>query len=117
MIGAIKLISEQNCDGCVMADDGGVIFFHRACVERGYQPKIGDRVTFQTRVSPGSGGQEAYQSRLRSSRQRDLPHCGDLQCTARPTLGNELPAHIGCLALSKSANLVSVAHLAPYQAD
>ena len=61
MIGAIKLFSKQNCDGCVMADDGGVIFFHRACVERGYQPKIGDRVTFQTRVSPGSGGQEAYQ--------------------------------------------------------
>jgi hypothetical protein len=24
MIGAIKLFSKQNCDGCVMADDGGI---------------------------------------------------------------------------------------------
>ncbi len=28
----IKLFNKQNCDGCVMADDGGVMFFHRACV-------------------------------------------------------------------------------------
>jgi hypothetical protein len=37
MIGTIKLFNEQNCDGCVMADDGGVMFFHRAYVEPGYQ--------------------------------------------------------------------------------
>jgi cold shock CspA family protein len=61
MLGTIKLFNKQNCDGCVMADDGRVIFFHRAGVERGYQPKVGDRVTFQWRVNPGSGGQEAYQ--------------------------------------------------------
>jgi hypothetical protein len=32
MLGVIKLFNKQNCDGCVMADDGGVMFFHRACV-------------------------------------------------------------------------------------
>lgn len=42
-------------------DDGGVMFFHRACVAPGYEPKVGDRVTFQRRVSLASGGQEAYQ--------------------------------------------------------
>jgi cold shock CspA family protein len=60
MIGTIKLFNEQNCDGCVMADDGGVMFFHRACVEPGYQPKVGDRVTFSTRASPRTGSLEAY---------------------------------------------------------
>jgi cold shock CspA family protein len=61
MLGVIKLFNKQNCDGCVMADDGRVMFFHRAGVAAGYQPKVGDRVTFQRRVNPGSGGQEAYQ--------------------------------------------------------
>jgi hypothetical protein len=62
MLGAITLFNKQNCDGCVMADDGIVMFFHRACVAPGYEPKVGDRVTFQWRVSPrGTGGQEAYQ--------------------------------------------------------
>jgi hypothetical protein len=36
------------------------MFFHRACVEPGYQPKVGDRVTFSTRASPRTGSLEAY---------------------------------------------------------
>ena len=65
MLGTIKLFNKQNCDGCVMADDGRV-----SCVAPGYQPKVGDRVTFLWRASPRTGGQEAYRSRLRLSRQR-----------------------------------------------
>ena len=44
-----------------MADDGAVMFFYRACVAPGYEPKVGDRVTFLWRASPRTGGQEAYQ--------------------------------------------------------
>jgi cold shock CspA family protein len=61
MIGVIKLFNKQNCDGCVMADDGGdAMFFHRECVSPDYQPKVGDRVTFTTRASPRTGSLEAY---------------------------------------------------------
>lgn len=60
MLGAIKLFDKQNCDGCIIADDGVVMFFHRACVAPGYEPKVGDRVTFQTRASPRTGSLEAY---------------------------------------------------------
>src|SRR5262249_32178001 len=62
MLGVVKLFNKQNCDGCVMTDDGVVMFFHRACVTQGYVPKVGDRVTFLWRASPrGTGGKEAYQ--------------------------------------------------------
>jgi hypothetical protein len=40
MLGVIKLFNKQNCDGCVMADDGGVMFFHRACVAPWPQRKV-----------------------------------------------------------------------------
>ena len=57
MLGTIKLFNKQNCDGCVIADDGRVMFFHRVCITPGYEPKVGDRVSFLWRASrTGTGG-------------------------------------------------------------
>jgi cold shock CspA family protein len=62
MLGTTKLFNKQNCDGCVIADDGRVMFFHRVYITTGYEPKVGDRVSFLWRASPRrTGGQEAYQ--------------------------------------------------------
>jgi cold shock CspA family protein len=63
--GKIRLFDRENGSGCVQADgDRAVHFFHRACIASGYQPKLGDRVTFQTRASPRSSQPEAYKVQL-----------------------------------------------------
>lgn len=56
----IKLFDKGN--GCVQADgDRVVLFFDRACFVPEYSPSKGDRVVFNVRTNPVSGGLQAYQ--------------------------------------------------------
>ena len=61
--GQIKLYSPETGCGVIQADDesGAVLFFRRACVVAQYLPAVGDRVSFQRRMSPISGQPEACQ--------------------------------------------------------
>jgi cold shock CspA family protein len=63
--GTIKLFDREKGCGCVQADGDRVVhFFHRACVAPEYLPRKGDRVAFNVRANPRSGGSEAYQIQL-----------------------------------------------------
>ena len=64
--GTVKLVDKKNgCVGCIEDNANRVVHvFRYAGVTPGYQPKLGDRVTFRAQASPRSGQPEAIQIQL-----------------------------------------------------
>lgn len=64
-VGIIKLFDKEKRCGCVQDDgDRKVYFFHRGCIAANYLPHKGDRVAFNVRANPRSGGLEAFNFEL-----------------------------------------------------
>ena len=54
--GQITAWMPENGYGLITPDDGGEdVFFHESRVNKGWKPRVGERVTFSRGVSPNTG--------------------------------------------------------------